>query len=119
MDRHRLPARQLLVRRCITDPSEVAYFYAYAPENRVCSLTDLVKIAGARWKVEGDFQESTVGLDQTQVRLYRAWERHVTLAMAALAFLAVVAAIERAAHPGPVLPEDPISFRRPIAAPSR
>jgi hypothetical protein len=27
--------------------------------------------------------------------------------MAALAFLAVVAATERAAHPGPVLPEDP------------
>jgi len=103
------PRRQLLIRRSITDPSEVAYFYAYAPENRVCSLTDLVKIAGARWKVEDDFQDSksTVGLDQTQVRLYRAWKRHVTLAMAALAFLAVVAAIERAAHPGPVLPEDP------------
>jgi SRSO17 transposase len=103
------PRRQLLIRRSITDPSEVAYFYAYAPENRVCSLTGLVKIAGARWKVEDDFQDSksTVGLDQTQVRLYRAWKRHVTLAMAALVFLAVVAAIERAAHPGPVLPEDP------------
>jgi SRSO17 transposase len=103
------PRRQLLIRRSMTGPSEVAYFYAYAPENRVCSLTDLVKIAGARWKVEDDFQDSksTVGLDQTQVRLYRAWKRHVTLAMAALAFLAVVAAIERAAHPGPVLPEDP------------
>jgi SRSO17 transposase len=65
------PRRQLLIRRSITDPSEVAYFYAYAPENRVCSLTDLVKIAGARWKVEDDFQasKSTVGLDQTQVRL--------------------------------------------------
>ena len=59
--------------------------------------------------MEDDYQDSksTVGLDQTQVRLYLAWKRHVTLAMAALAFLAVVAAIERAAHPGPVLPEDP------------
>ena len=65
--------------------------------------------AGARWKVEDDFQDakSTVGLDQTQVRLYRAWKRHVTLAMAALAFLAVLAAIEKAAHPAPVLPRDP------------
>lgn len=59
--------------------------------------------------MEDDFQDSksTVSLDQAQVRLYRAWKRHVTLAMAALAFLAVVAAIERAAHPAPILPEDP------------
>jgi SRSO17 transposase len=103
------PRRQLLIRRSISDPSEIAYFYAYAPEGYVCSLTDLVKVAGTRWKVEDDFQDSksTVGLDQTQVRLYRAWKRHVTLAMAALAFLAVLAAIEKAAHPAPVLPRDP------------
>jgi len=77
------------------------------PEHRACSLTDLVEIAGMRWKVEDDFQDSksTVGLDQTQVRHYRAWKRHATLAMAALAFLAVLAAIERAAHPAPVLPD--------------
>jgi len=103
------PRRSLLIRRSLSDPSELAYFYAYAPEGRPCSLTDLVKIAGTRWKVEDDFQDSksTVCLDQTQVRLYRAWKRHVTLAMAALAFLAVLAAIERAAHPAPVLPDDP------------
>jgi SRSO17 transposase len=103
------PRRQLLIRRSISDPSEIAYFYAYAPAGYTCSLTDLVKVAGIRWKVEDDFQDakSTVGLDQTQVRLYRAWKRHVTLAMAALAFLAVLAAIEKAAHPAPVLPHDP------------
>ncbi|HEV2634389.1 MAG TPA: IS701 family transposase [Actinocrinis sp.] len=103
------PRRQLLIRRSIADPSEIAYFYAYAPEDCVCSLTDLVKTAGTRWKVEDDFQDSksTAGLDQTQVRCYRAWKRHVTLAMAALAFLAVVAAIERTAHPAPVLPDQP------------
>jgi hypothetical protein len=62
--------------------------------------------------VEDDFQDakSTVSLDQTQVRCYRAWKRHVTLAMAALAFLAVVAAIDKTAHPAPVLPEDPDQF---------
>jgi SRSO17 transposase len=81
------PRRQLLIRRSIADPGEIAYFYAYVPDDCVCSLTDLVKIAGARWKVEDDFQDSksTVALDQTQVRCYRAWKRHVTLAMAALA----------------------------------
>jgi SRSO17 transposase len=78
------PRRQLLIRRSITDPNEIAYFYAYAPEGHVCSLTDLVKIAGTRWKVEDDFQDSksTVSLDQTQVRCYRAWKRRVTLATA-------------------------------------
>ena len=68
------PRRWLLIRRSIADPSEIAYFCAHAPEHRVCSLTDLVKIAGTRWKVEDDFQDSksTVSLDQTQVRCYRA-----------------------------------------------
>jgi SRSO17 transposase len=103
------PRRQLLIRRSISDPSEIAYFYAYAPEDRICSLTDLVKVAGTRWKVEDDFQDgkSTIGLDQTQVRRYRAWRRHATLAMAALAFPAVLAALEKAGHPAPVLPHDP------------
>ena len=103
------PRRQLLIRRSISDPREMAYFYAYAPEGHAYSLTDLVKVAGTRWKVEDDFPDakSTVGLDQTQVRLYQAWKRHVTLAMAALAFLAVLAAIEKATHPAPVLPHDP------------
>ena len=83
-----------------------ADFYAYAPEGHACSLTDLVKIVGTRWKVEDDFQDSksTVSLDQTQVRLYCAWKRHVTLAMAALAFLAVIAAIERGPGDGATRP---------------
>ncbi len=86
-----------------------------------CSCSSPVKIAGTRWKIEDDFQDSksTASLDQTQVRCYRAWKRHVTLAMAALAFLAAVTAIEEAAHPPRSCPSSPISSRRPIAAPSR
>lgn len=100
------PSHTLLIRRSISDPDEIAYFYAYVPHGYSCSLTDLVKTAGARWKVEDDFQDSktTVGLDQTQVRHYRGWKRHVTLAIAALAYLAAIAALEHAAHPAPVLP---------------
>jgi SRSO17 transposase len=49
--------RWLLVRRSISDPANWAYFYACAPEGHACSLTDLVKIAGTRWKVEDDFQD--------------------------------------------------------------
>ncbi|MFD3423027.1 hypothetical protein [Streptomyces decoyicus] len=74
-----------------------------------------------RWKVEDDFQDSksTVSLDQTQVRRYRSWKRHVTMAMAALALLAVLAAIDKTSHPAPSYPAIPTRTRRPIAARSR
>jgi len=96
----------LLIRRSIST-GELAHYYAFVPEHYVCSLTDLVKVAGARWAVEDDFQDSkqVTALDGTQVRGYRAWKRHVTLAMAAYALLVVTAAVARAAHPVPVLPE--------------
>ncbi|MBR7825202.1 IS701 family transposase [Actinospica sp. MGRD01-02] len=98
---------QLLIRRSIST-GELAYYLAFVPDHYVCSLTDLVKAAGARWAVEDDFQDAkqAVGLDGTQVRAYRAWKRHVTLVMAAYALLAVTAAKARAAHPAPVLPEN-------------
>jgi SRSO17 transposase len=38
----------LLVRRKISDPSEPAYYLAFVPAHYVCSLTDLVKVAGTR-----------------------------------------------------------------------
>jgi SRSO17 transposase len=100
------PRHHLLIRRSISDPTELAYYLAYIPQDYTCSLTDLVKAAGTRWAVEDDFQDSkgSVGLDETQVRGYRAWKRHVTLAMAAYALLAVTAAAAKAAHPAPLLP---------------
>ena len=51
-----------------------------------------MKVAGTRGAVEECFQagKNEAGLDHYQVRLYRAWYRHVTLAMLALAFLAVM-----------------------------
>jgi len=96
----------LLIRRSIST-GELAYYYAFVPEHYVCSLTDLVKVAGTRWAVEDDFQDSkqATALDGTQVRGYRAWKRHVTLVMAAYALLVVTAVVARAAHPAAVLPE--------------
>ena len=46
------------------------------------------------WQIEEGFEQAKgeVGLDHYQVRQYLAWYRHVTLAMAALAFLAVTRA---------------------------
>jgi SRSO17 transposase len=57
-------------------------------------LVTLVQVAGCRWRVEEAFEQAKgeVGLDHYQVRQYLAWHGHVTLAMTALAFLAVTRA---------------------------
>jgi SRSO17 transposase len=81
----------LLARRSISD-GELAYYVCFAPA--VTSLATLVRVAGRRWRVEEAFEQAKgeVGLDHYQVRQYGAWYRHVTLAMTALAFLAVTRA---------------------------
>lgn len=58
----------LLPRRCLKDPTDLAYYICHGP-NRV-SLAELVPIAGARWAIEETFQASKgePGLDHYQVR---------------------------------------------------
>jgi SRSO17 transposase len=86
------PEVSLLIRRSISHPSELAFYLCHAL--RPAPLGRLVKVAGARWAVEECFQaaKNETGLDHYQVRLYKAWYRYVTLAMLALAFLAVTRA---------------------------
>jgi hypothetical protein len=50
----------LLIRRKISDPSELAHHIAFALAHYVCSLTDLIKVAGTRWAIEDDFQQVRV-----------------------------------------------------------
>ena len=97
------PRRWLLIRRSIADPSEIAYFRAYAPERLPCSLTDLVKVAGGRLPGLEIYRLTRPDPGQA----LPAWKRHVTMAMAALALLAVLAAIDKTSHPAPILPDDP------------
>jgi SRSO17 transposase len=82
----------LLARRSTSDPTELAFYVCFAPAD--ISLAALVQVAGCRWRVEEAFElaKGEVGLDHYQVRQYGAWYRHVTLAMVALAFLAVTRA---------------------------
>lgn len=112
-DRH-----HLLVRRNLTDPAEVAFFYCWVPTGRPTTLPILVAIAGRRWPVEEDFQvgKDQFGLDHSQVRLYTALLRHIVLTMIALAACAVTAAAMRTVtntaappptHPDDEPPEDP------------
>jgi SRSO17 transposase len=79
----------LLVRRSLTDPTDLAYYLCYGPPST--PLRELVRVAGTRWAIEESFQSAKgqVGLDQYQVRRYDAWYRHIPLVMLAHAFLAV------------------------------
>jgi SRSO17 transposase len=82
----------LLARRSLSNPGELAYYVCFAPADT--PLVTLVRVAGRRWRVEEAFEQAKgeVGLDHYQVRQHPAWYRHVTLAMVALAFLAVTRA---------------------------
>lgn len=66
---------------------ERAYYVVHAPFDT--PLAEIVRAAGARWAIEECFQatKNDAGLDHYQVRHYRAWYRHITLAMAAAAHL--------------------------------
>jgi len=88
----------LLVRRSLST-AELAYYVVFAPAPT--PLPTLVNVAGQRWTIEECFAlaKNEVGLDHYEVRHWTAWHRHITLALWALAFLAVTAA--QAAEPPP------------------
>ena len=80
----------LLIRRSIAEPDELAFYLTHAPDGT--ALADLVRVAGTRWAIEACFEaaKGEVGLDQYEVRSWTGWHRHVTLAMLAHAYLAVL-----------------------------
>jgi SRSO17 transposase len=84
--------RWLLVRRSVGDPTDLTAYVVYAPQDT--SLEEAVRVAGTRWVVESCFEaaKSEVGLDHYEVRSWTGWFRHITLAMWALALLAVLRA---------------------------
>jgi SRSO17 transposase len=81
-----------LARRSLSDPTELAYYFCYAPA--ATTLATLVQVAGTRWAVEESLQtaKGEVGLDQYEVRKWTGWYRHITLALLAHAFLTVTRA---------------------------
>ena len=80
----------LLARRSIAKPDELAYYVCFGPSGT--AMAELVKVAGRRWAIEECFEEAKgqVGLDQYEVRRWDSWYRHITLAMLAHAYLAVI-----------------------------
>lgn len=80
----------VLVRRSRHDPTDRAYYVVFAPAGT--SLRTLARVAGQRWRIEQSFElaKGEVGLDHYEVRRWDGWYRHMTLAMFALAYLAVL-----------------------------
>jgi SRSO17 transposase len=83
-------AKGLLVRRKLDEPDELTFYLTLAPERT--DLATLVRVAGTRWTIEACFEaaKGEVGLDEYEVRSWTGWHRHVTLAMLAHAYLAVI-----------------------------
>ena len=80
----------LLARRSVAKPGELAFYVCFGPADT--TLEELVRVAGTRWAIEECFEEAKgeVGLDQYEVRRWDGWYRHITLAMLAQAYLAVI-----------------------------
>lgn len=82
--------RWLLIRRSVSDPSDVAYFACGAPPGT--TLDELARVAGTRWSIEDLFElaKGDCGLDEYEARSWTGWRRHVTLSLWALAVVAVI-----------------------------
>ena len=82
----------LLVRRSLTDRDELALVLVFTTSPT--PLEDMVRGAGLRWTIEAGFESAKgeVGLDHYEVRQWISWYRHITLALVAHAFLAVIMA---------------------------
>lgn len=55
--------RWLLVRRKLSDSTQLAYFMVFAPSGT--SMPEAVRVAGARWSIESGFE---ITLDRARVR---------------------------------------------------
>jgi SRSO17 transposase len=108
----------LLVRRSRHDPTDLAYYVVFAPAGT--SLRTLARVAGQRWRMEQSLElaKGEVGLDHYEVRRWDGWYRHMTLAMFALAYLAVLRAHLHAPPPGPQQPSTPSRYHRHTTIPT-
>jgi SRSO17 transposase len=71
-------------------PHQFTFYLTRSPEET--ALSELVRIAGQRWRIESCFEEAKgeTGLDEYEVRSWTGWHRHITLSMLAHAYLTIV-----------------------------
>ena len=95
------PRHQVLIRRSLSGPADLAFYYCHVPQGRPVTLTALVTVTGKRWPAEECHQQGKgqTGPGQHQVRLWCSFCRHTVLSMCAQALLAVAAARPAPAPP--------------------
>jgi SRSO17 transposase len=102
----------LLIRRCIDDPHEKAYYLVFA--SPATTLQETVWAIGNRWHIEEDLQATKkLGLDHYEVRSFIGWYRHITLVLLAYAFLVGIRVHDTSHLPATVTP-DPLTHTRPL-----
>jgi SRSO17 transposase len=104
--------RWVLIRRHRQAPDQRAYYLVFAPKGT--TLAELAGAAGLRWTIEECFQRAKddLGLDHCEARSWHGWHRHMSLCMAAAAFLAKLAADLRRStwsKPNETSPAEPIA----------
>jgi SRSO17 transposase len=113
----------LLIRRCLDEQAEKAYYFVYAPTGT--TLVEMVKAIGARWKIEECFETGkAIGLEDYEVRGFTAWYRFITLVMVVMAALAAICAaalLPRTSPPSyegtcPLLPLTMLEVRHLLAS---
>lgn len=82
--------RGVLLRRSLDPSPQISAYLVFAPVGT--AMAALAVAAGRRWTIETCFRETkdTLGLDQYEVRSWTGWYRHITLVLAAQAFLAAI-----------------------------
>jgi SRSO17 transposase len=100
--------RWLLVRRRVSAPTELRAYVVFAPA--ATTLEEVVRVAGTRWTIASGMEaaKGAGGVDPDDVRRWIGWYRHLTLALWALALLAVmragaiaVEALQKTLRPAP------------------
>ena len=81
-----------------SEPS--GYWLSDLPEDT--PVTELVRLAKIRWRIEHDYRElkTGLGLDHFEGRSFTGWHRHVTLAVLAQAFITMIRTDPKAPAPG-------------------
>ena len=105
----------LLIRRNRREPDRRAYYLVFAPKG--AALAEFAGAAGLRWTIEECFEraKSELGLDHCEARSWHGWHRHMTLVMAAAAFLAKLAAELRRSAFGKANERSPIRMATAVA----
>lgn len=112
--------RFLLIRRSRREPERRAYYLVFCPAGT--TLAELAGAAGLRWTIAECFQRAKddLGLDHCEARSWHGWHRHMSLVMAAAAFLARLAAdLRRATWESPDPLQDASGKRKESNAPGR